>query len=53
MADVVNGDVPVANGEKAEREMVNKNEERQDEHLIVDSCDEESSDDELDLIERV
>jgi hypothetical protein len=48
---VVNGDIPVVNGDEAEQEMVNENEERTDEQLSVDCCDDEASDDEFELID--
>jgi hypothetical protein len=35
-----NGEAPRVNGDEAELEMTNENEKRQDELLIVDSCDE-------------
>jgi hypothetical protein len=48
---VANSDVLVSNGDEAKPEMTNENEERNDEQLIVDCCDEESSDDGFELID--
>jgi hypothetical protein len=51
MTVVANGDIPVVNGDEAEQEMVNKNEEINDDHFIAVYCDDETSDDEFELID--